>query len=264
VTRDRSYGRRTWKDVEFRVVDTGGIVEQPVDPLMHKMQEQVKAALDESSAVIFLVDLVDSVTPADKEIAEQLRRLDKRVVLVGTKADNEEIGLGKADLYELGLGEPLAISALHNRGVEDLLDEIVEELPPVPARLLPSAPVAKVAVAGRPNVGKSSLVNALLGEERVIVDERPGTTRDAVDVMVKRNRKEYLFVDTAGLRRKARVKRELEQYSVSRAVKSVTRCDLCIMMIDATAGIVEQDCRIAALIREKGKGVIIAVNKWEG
>ena len=262
VTRDRSYGRRTWKDVEFSVVDTGGIVEQPVDPLMHKMQEQVKAALDESSTVLFLADLRDGLTPADKEIAEQLRRLDKRVLVVGTKADNEQIELTKADLYELGLGEPLAISAVHNRGIEELLDTIVEELPSAPTGPT-SAPVAKVAIAGRPNVGKSSLVNALLGEERVIVDERPGTTRDAVDVMVKRNKKQYLFVDTAGMRRKAKVKRVLEQYSVGSALQSVRRCDLCIMMLDATAGIVDQDCRIASFIREKGKGVVVAVNKWD-
>jgi len=244
------------------VVDTGGIVEQPVDPLMHKMQEQVKAALDESSTVLFLADLRDGLTPADKEIAEQLRRLDKRVLVVGTKADNEQIELTKADLYELGLGEPLAISAVHNRGIEELLDTIVEELPSAPAGPT-SAPVAKVAIAGRPNVGKSSLVNALLGEERVIVDERPGTTRDAVDVMVKRNKKQYLFVDTAGMRRKAKVKRVLEQYSVGSALQSVRRCDLCIMMLDATAGIVDQDCRIASFIREKGKGVVVAVNKWD-
>ena len=191
VTRDRSYGRCLWNGVPFSVVDTGGIVEQPVDPVMHKMQVQVKAALDESSAVLFLVDLSDGVTPPDRVIADQLRRLGKRVLVVGTKGDNEQIELGKVDLYELGLGEPLAISALHNRGIKDLLDTIVEELPPVPERPL-STLAAKVAIAGRPNVGKSSLVNALLGEERVIVDERPGTTRDAVDVMVTRNKKQYL------------------------------------------------------------------------
>lgn len=262
VTRDRSYGRRTWKGVEFRVVDTGGIVEDPVDAMEHKMQAQVKAALDESSALLFLVDLRDGVTPADKVIAEQLRKLGKRVLLVGTKADNEEIELGKAELYELGLGEPVAVSAIHDRGTEALLDEIVRELPPIPEKP-PVIPVAKVAIAGRPNVGKSSLVNALLGEERVIVDEQPGTTRDAVDVMVTRNKRQYLFVDTAGLRRKARVKRTLEQYSVAGALRSIKRCDLCIMMLDATVGIVEQDCRIARFIKEQGRGVIIAVNKWD-
>jgi GTP-binding protein len=262
VTRDRSYGRRTWKGVEFRVVDTGGIVEDPVDAMEHKMQAQVKAALDESSALLFLVDLRDGVTPADKVIAEQLRKLGKRVLLVGTKADNEEIALGKAELYELGLGEPVAVSAIHDRGTEALLDEIVRELPPIPERP-PVIPVARVAIVGRPNVGKSSLINALLGEDRVIVDEQPGTTRDAVDVMVTRNKRQYLFVDTAGLRRKARVKRTLEQYSVAGALRSIKRCDLCIMMLDATVGIVEQDCRIARFIKEQGRGVIIAVNKWD-
>ncbi len=262
VTRDRSYGRRVWKGVEFRVVDTGGIVEDPVEPLVHKMQAQVRAALDESSALLFLVDLRDGVTPADKVIAEQLRKLGKRVVVVGTKADNDQIALARSELYELGLGEPVAVSALHNIGTEELLDEIVKELPPVPERP-PVTPVARVAVVGRPNVGKSSLVNALLGEERVIVDEQPGTTRDAVDVMVTRSKKRYLFVDTAGLRRKARVKRTLEHYSVADALGSIKKSDLCIMMLDATAGVVEQDCRIARFISEQGKGVVIAVNKWD-
>jgi len=262
VTRDRSYGRCSRKGVEFRVVDTGGIVENPLDPVLQKMQDQVRTALDESSVILFLIDLRDGVIPADKVIAEQLRKLNKRVVVVGTKADTERMELGQVDLYELGFGEPVAVSAMHNRNIEPLLDEIVRELPPAPEREEPPL-VAKVAIAGRPNVGKSSLVNALLGEERVIVDERPGTTRDAVDIMVTRNKRKYLFVDTAGLRRKARVKRTLEHYGVAHALHSIRRCDLCIMLLDATAGIVEQDCRIGRFIKEQGKGTIIAANKWD-
>jgi len=263
ITRDRSYGKRSWKGVTFSVVDTGGIVENPVDPVVHKMQAQVRIALDESSTLLFLVDLKDGVTPADKVIADQLRSLAKRIILVGTKADNPQLELAKSDLYELGLGEPVAISALHNRGVEDLLDEIAKDLPALSEGHLEEAAVVKVAIVGRPNVGKSSLINALIGEERVIVDEQPGTTRDTVDVMLTRNKKLYLFADTAGLRRKARIRREVEHFSIAQALRSIKRCDLAIMMLDATAGIVEQDCRIAGFIKDQGKGVIIALNKWD-
>ena len=263
VTRDRIYAEVSWLDMDFTLIDTGGIEPDSKDIILSQMREQAQTAIDTADVIIFITDVKQGLVDADDKVADMLRRSGKPIVLAVNKVDNpakQEMDI--YEFYNLGLGDPFGISATNKLGFGDLLDEVTkyfdkgyldEEEDDRP----------KVAIIGKPNVGKSSMINALVGEQRVIVSDIPGTTRDAVDTVVERNGKEYIFIDTAGLRRKSKIKEELERYSIIRAVAAVERADVVVMVIDATEGITDQDTKIAGIAHERGKGVIIAVNKWD-
>ncbi|MFH1032481.1 MAG: ribosome biogenesis GTPase Der [Chloroflexota bacterium] len=262
TTRDRVVATLSWQDREFTLVDTGGLELKPQSSISERVKEQVEIAIKEADAVIFLVDAKDGVTPLDLEIADGLRKLNKPVLLVANKADNPKLESQAAEFYELGLGEPLVISAFHARGTADLLDKIVA--------LLPSSPVAppepemmKVAIVGRPNVGKSMLLNALLGKDRAIVDETPGTTRDAIDTPLDFKGQSVLLIDTAGIRRRGRLGTGVEWYSVIRALRAIDRADVALLVLDATEPLTAQDKHIASYIQQAVKGIVIVINKWD-
>ena len=263
VTRDRIYADITWLNHAFTMVDTGGIEPESKDLILSRMREQAQMAIDSADIIIFLTDVRQGLVDADHKVADMLRRSGKPVVLVVNKVDSFEKFMNDTyEFYNLGLGDPYPVSAASMLGFGDMLDRVTE--------LIPSNASAdeedtrpKVAIVGKPNVGKSSIVNRLLGEERVIVSDIAGTTRDAVDTSVKYNGKEYVFIDTAGLRRKAKVHENLERYSIVRTVGAVERADVCVIVIDAVEGISEQDAKIAGIAHNEGKGLIIAVNKWD-
>lgn len=288
VTRDPVYAGAEWAGREMVLVDTGGMTEGGID-LAREVREQAEAAVAGADLVILVVDVVEGLHPLDREVAEFLRRARKPLLLAANKADNPARDRGAAEFYELALGDPLPVSALHGRGVGDLLDRVVDALPPSPASvaspgLTPpgdapeaalgppthrDAPEAapgqavRVAVVGRPNAGKSSLVNALLGEKRLIVSDVPGTTRDAVDCVLRRGDRSYILVDTAGVRRTGRIARTLERYAVMRALRAVERAEVAVLVIDATQGVVQQDQRLAGYVHETGRALVVALNKWD-
>lgn len=262
VTRDRIYADVNWLDMDFTLVDTGGIEPDSSDIILSQMREQAQTAIDTADVIIFLTDVRQGLQDADDKVADMLRRSGKPVVLAVNKVDSAKLEMDVYEFYNLGLGDPFGISAANKLGFGELLDEVTgyfdrayldEEEDERP----------RIAIIGKPNVGKSSMINALVGEQRVIVSDIPGTTRDAVDTVVTRNDREYVFIDTAGLRRKSRIKEELERYSIIRAVSAVERADVVVLVIDATEGITEQDAKIAGIAHERGKGMIIAVNKWD-
>ena len=263
VTRDRIYAAASWLDREFTLIDTGGIEPDSGDVILSQMREQAQTAIDTADVIIFMTDVRQGVVDADDKVADMLRRSRKPVVLCVNKVDN--FTKQQADVYEfysLGLGDPVPISAVSKQGLGDLLDEVIKYFDPDQTEeeedLRP-----KVAVIGKPNAGKSSIVNALAGEKRMIVSDIPGTTRDAIDTVITHGDKEYIFIDTAGLRRKAKIKEELERYSIIRAVSAVERADVVLMVIDAVEGVTEQDAKIAGIAHERGKGIIIVANKWD-
>jgi len=264
VTRDRTYGETEWCGKKFEIADTGGMVDHPVDPIVNKMQAQVAAAINEATAVLFVVDVTAGLTPADAEIADNLRKANKPVYIVANKADNPSLA-GQADeFYSLGFGEVYPISALHGSGVAEVLDKLAELVPEQAlAHSEQDDSEIRVAVVGRPNVGKSSLINSLLQEDRVLVDDEPGTTRDAVDVGFKWQDHHFTLIDTAGMRRRARVHESVEQFSVGRALSSIRRANVCALMVDFTTGVVEQDMRIAHKVFAEGRGLVLVVNKWD-
>jgi len=262
TTRDRIFADVSWQGIVFTIVDTGGLELRPRSTIAQEVKEQVEIAIVEADTVIFLVDVRDGVTPSDLEIADLLRRSSKPIVLVANKADNAKLETGAVEFYELGLEEPLAISAYHGRGTAELLDKIIALLPaPPPTEAEPEA--MKVAIVGRPNVGKSMLLNALLGGERAIVDDVPGTTRDAIDTLFDFDGQSVLLIDTAGIRRRGRLGIGVERYSVLRALRAINRADVVLLMLDATEMVTAQDTHIAGYIQQAVKGIVLVVNKWD-
>ena len=263
VTRDRIYADASWLDKEFTLIDTGGIEPDSNDVILSQMREQAQIAIDTADVILFLTDVRQGLLDTDAKVADMLRRAKKPVVLVVNKVDNFDKFMPDVyEFYNLGIGEPFAVSAASMLGLGDMLDEVVKHFP-AQAQDEEEDTRTKVAVIGKPNVGKSSLVNRLMGENRVIVSDIAGTTRDAVDTAVTWQDQEYVFIDTAGLRRKSKVKEDLERYSVIRAVTAVERADVVLILIDAEEGVTEQDAKIAGIAHDKGKGIIIAVNKWD-
>ena len=263
VTRDRIYADVTWLDRTFTLIDTGGIEPDSSDIILSRMREQAQIAIDTADVIIFITDVRQGLVDSDAKVADMLRRSGKPVRLVVNKVDShQKYMMDVYEFYNLGIGEPIPISAANRQGLGDMLDEVIKEFPDK-SEEEDQDDIPKIAIVGKPNVGKSSLINKLLGEERVIVSPVAGTTRDAIDTTVKRNGQEYVFIDTAGLRRKSKIKEELERYSIIRTVTAVERCDVAVLIIDATEGITEQDAKIAGIAHERGKGMIIAVNKWD-
>ena len=263
VTRDRIYADISWLNYNFTLIDTGGIEPDSGDVILSRMREQAQIAIETADVIIFLVDVRQGLVDADFQVADMLRRSQKPVVLSVNKVDNYDKFLADTyEFYNLGLGDPHPVSANSKLGFGDLLDEVVENCDPK-ALEEEEDERPKIAIIGKPNAGKSSIINKMLGEERVIVSDVAGTTRDAIDTVIQKNGKEYVFIDTAGLRRKNKIKEDLERYSVIRTVSAVERCDVAVLVIDATEGITEQDAKIAGIAHERGKGMIIAVNKWD-
>jgi GTP-binding protein len=262
VTRDRNYATITRFEKPFILVDTGGFEPVTENRLLQQMREQSRLAIDEADVIIFMMDARTGLTPADTEVAEMLRRVKKPVFFVVNKVDGEKLENESAEFYSLGVGELFTISAEHNRGVIDLVENIIDTFPPADAAD-PEENVTRIAVVGRPNVGKSSLVNRLLGFERVVANETAGTTRDSVDTPFTCNKKPYVLIDTAGIRRKGKTTEKLEKYSVCDALRSIERADVVLMVINAEEGVTEQDERIAGYIHEAGKGCVFVINKWD-
>ena len=263
VTRDRIYADVTWLDKEFTMIDTGGIEPDSKDIILSQMREQAQIAIDTADVIIFITDVKQGLVDADSKVADMLRRSGKPVVLVVNKVDNFDKYM--ADVYEfynLGIGDPIPVSASNHQGVGDLLEAVSDHFKKDGSES-DDDDRPRIAIVGRPNVGKSSIVNRLVGEKRVIVSDIAGTTRDAIDTPLKRNGREYILIDTAGLRRKSKIHEDLERYSIIRTVTAVERADVVVMVIDAAEGVAEQDAKIAGIAHERGKGVIIAVNKWD-
>jgi GTP-binding protein len=262
TTRDRVFAFVSWQGRELTVVDTGGWQTKPSTSLEQKVKQQVEAAIAQAAAIIFLVDAKDGAIAADEEIADVLRTANKPIILAVNKVDSAKQVNQVADFYHLGMGEPIAISAHHNRGIDDLMDAVLASLPPQPISIAEPGE-AKLAIVGRPNVGKSTLLNTLLGDERAIVHESPGTTRDSLDAIIQWDDKEILLVDTAGIKRRGRVGAGVDYYSLLRALQAINRCDVALLLIDASEFITAQDMHIAGYIIEVGKGIILLVNKWD-
>ena len=263
VTRDRIYADVSWLDKEFTLIDTGGIEPDSKDVILSQMREQAQIAIDTADVIVFITDVRQGLVDADSKVADMLRRSCKPVVLTVNKVDSFEKFMPDVyEFYNLGIGDPVPISASSRLGIGELLDAVIAHFPEGSAGEAEDER-PRVAIVGKPNVGKSSIINKLVGEERVIVSDIAGTTRDAIDTSVMHDGREYVFIDTAGLRRKSKVKEDLERYSIIRTVTAVERADVVLMVIDAAEGVTEQDAKIAGIAHDRGKGVIIVVNKWD-
>ena len=263
VTRDRIYADVEWLNYTFTLIDTGGIEPDSNDIILSQMREQAQIAIDTADVILFMVDVKQGLVDSDSKVADMLRRSHKPVILTVNKVDSHEKYM--ADVYEfynLGIGDPYPISSVNKQGLGDLLDQVIAQFPESDMQD-EEDDRPKIAVVGKPNVGKSSIINKLLGENRVIVSNIAGTTRDAIDTEVKWNGKEYVFIDTAGLRRKNKIKEELERYSIIRTVTAVERADVVVVVIDAVEGVAEQDAKIAGIAHDRGKGILVCVNKWD-
>ncbi len=264
VTRDRLYAPAMWGDTPFIVIDTGGFDDQGEDMLVDQVREQVAKAIKEADRILFLMDGHEGLMPGDEEIADILRRVDKRVFSVVNKVDGPEQEHLVHDFYRLGVEKIYPISAAHGYGLKILMEDVTADLPgPEPAVEREGVHRVRVAVLGRPNAGKSSLINRILGSERLLVSELPGTTRDSIDILFPWKGKEYLFIDTAGIRRKSRVKERIEKFSMIKALRSLDRCHIAVILLDAGAGVAEQDARICGYALDRGRGIVLAVNKWD-
>lgn len=263
VTRDRNYGKSEWNGKEFSVIDTGGYIKGSDDIFEAEIRKQVELAIDEADAIVFLVDVEEGITPMDDEVAKLLRKVTKPVLLVVNKVDNAKREQDAFEFYNLGLGEYVTMSGMSGSGTGEVLDKIVEILPELPEVEEVKDELPRFAVVGRPNAGKSSFINALIGEDRFVVTDIAGTTRDAIDTKYNRFGFEFNLVDTAGIRRKAKVKEDLEFYSVMRSVRAIEHADVCILVIDATRGFEGQDQSIFWLAEKNRKGIVILVNKWD-
>lgn len=261
VTRDRIYADAEWRGIPFALIDTGGIDPDTKDVILSQMREQAEIAMDMADVIIFIVDGKDGMTTSDREVGTMLMRTGKKVILLVNKIDNPKLTDDFYDFYELGLGEPIPISAANMLNLGDVLDIVVDNFPE--GDKYEDEETIKISVIGKPNVGKSSFINAILGENRVIVSDIAGTTRDSIDTPFQRGEDKYVLIDTAGIRRKSRVNEDIEKYSVIRAIAAIERCDVCLLMIDATEGVTEQDKKIAGVAHEAGKGIIVVVNKWD-
>ena len=263
VTRDRIYADASWLRHDFTLIDTGGLEPDSDEILFRQMFRQAELAMETADVILFVVDVKTGVTDADVEVANLLRKQRKPVLLIVNKVDvMTRENFDVYEFYSLGLGEPIAISAGQALGLGDMLDEVAKHFPE-PGEADEDADCIKVAVVGKPNAGKSSLINKILGEERVIVSDVPGTTRDAIDTYVEREGQRYMFIDTAGIRRKSKIKENIERYSIVRAVAAIERADVCILLIDAMENISDQDTKIAGIAHERGKAAIVVVNKWD-
>lgn len=264
VTRDRIYAECTWLDKSFTLIDTGGIEPDTSDEMLAHMRAQAETAIATADVIIFITDVRQGLVDADFRVCDMLRKSHKPVVLCVNKVDSQaKFGNDIYEFYNLGIGDPVGVSAASRLGIGDLLDEVTAHFIPGQAADISEDERPKIALIGKPNTGKSSIINKLLGENRVIVSDIAGTTRDAIDTVVKRNGEEYIFIDTAGLRRKNKIKEDLERSSIIRTVSAVERADICVLVIDADEGVTEQDAKIAGIAHERGKGVIVAVNKWD-
>ena len=264
VTRDRIYADCTWLDMNFTLIDTGGIEPESSDVILSQMREQAEIAIETADVIVFITDVRQGLVDSDSKVCDMLRKSRKPVVLAVNKVDSiAKFGNDVYEFYNLGIGDPVAISAASRLGIGDLLDAVAVHFKSKGNESEEDDDRPRIAIVGKPNVGKSSIINRLTGQNRVIVSDIAGTTRDAIDTVVVNNRQEYVFIDTAGLRRKSKVKEDIERYSIIRTVTAVERADVVILVIDAREGVTEQDAKIAGIAHDRGKGIIVAVNKWD-